>query len=145
MIVGNDPFVIEYNVRLGDPETEVVLPRLKSDLLEEFISVGKQTLSNDELEISSEVASTVMLVSGGYPGSYEKNIEITGADLETDSLIFHAGTTRNNGSLKTNGGRVIAITSYGNNHDEALGKSFQLASSINFEGKYYRKDIGFDL
>ncbi|MCH7534458.1 MAG: phosphoribosylamine--glycine ligase [Bacteroidetes bacterium] len=145
MVVGDDPFVIEYNVRLGDPETEVVLPRIKSYLLALFKSVGEGVIDEEEVEVVSETATTVMLVSGGYPGDYEKNIEITGAEQEGNSLIFHAGTRRDNGSLLTNGGRVIAITSYGANHTDALEKSYLVASTINFEAKYYRKDIGFDL
>ncbi|NQY67458.1 MAG: phosphoribosylamine--glycine ligase [Flavobacteriales bacterium] len=146
MIVENDPFVIEYNVRLGDPETEVVLPRIKSDLLKLFIEVGEGKLDDVELEIISDSATTVMLVSGGYPGSYEKGIEIIGVDNDAaKSLIFHAGTKKDNGRLLTNGGRVIAVTSLGSNHDVALKESFHVSEKISFEGKYFRKDIGFDL
>ena len=145
MIVDNEPFVIEYNVRLGDPETEVVLPRIKSDLLETFKQVGEGTLDNEPLEIIEESATTIMLVAGGYPGSYQKGKEITGADNGGESIVFHAGTKADNGSLVTNGGRIIAITSLGKNHSEALEKSYKVASTINFEAKYFRKDIGFDL
>jgi len=145
MVENGNPKVIEYNVRMGDPETEVVIPRIKSDLLNLFRGIGNGSFSEVDFNISEEVATTVMLVSGGYPGSYEKGKEITGFNEIEDSVIFHAGTKNSNDRILTNGGRVLAITSFGNNIDEALNKSFTNAEKINFEGKYYRKDIGFDL
>ena len=145
MVENGNPKVIEYNVRMGDPETEVVIPRIKSDLLNLFRGVGNGSFSEVDFNISEEVATTVMLVSGGYPGSYEKGKEMTGFNEVEDSVIFHAGTKNSNDRILTNGGRVLAITSFGNNIDEALNKSFTNAEKINFEGKYYRKDIGFDL
>ena len=145
MVENGNPKVIEYNVRMGDPETEVVIPRIKSDLLNLFRGIGNGSFSEVDFNISEEVATTVMLVSGGYPGSYEKGKEMTGFNEVKDSVIFHAGTKNSNDRILTNGGRVLAITSFGNNIDEALNKSFTNAEKINFEGKYYRKDIGFDL
>ncbi len=145
MKVGNDPFVIEYNVRMGDPETEVVLPRIKSDFLELMTAVADKKLDQFQLELDERTVTTVMLVSGGYPEAYEKGKTITGINQVTDSLVFHAGTTDNNNELVTNGGRVIAVSSYGDNLNSALKKSFSNAEKIQFEGKYYRKDIGFDL
>ena len=145
MVENGNPKVIEYNVRMGDPETEVVIPRIKSDLLNLFRGIGNGSFSEVDFNISEEVATTVMLVSGGYPGSYEKGKEMTGFNEIEDSVIFHAGTKNSNDRILTNGGRVLAITSFGNNIDEALNKSFTNAEKINFEGKYYRKDIGFDL
>lgn len=143
--VGDDPFVIEYNVRMGDPETEVVMPRIKSDVVELFVSLAKQELDQVELEIDSRTATTVMLVSGGYPEDYEKGKVITGFDKVDDSIVFHAGTTMKNNEIVTNGGRVLAVTSYGNNYEEALKKSYQNIDKLNFDKIYYRKDIGFDL
>lgn len=145
MKVGNDPFVIEYNVRMGDPETEVVLPRIKSDFLELMVSVADKKLDQFELELDNRTVSTVMLVSGGYPEAYAKGKTITGIDQVSDSIVFHAGTTGKNNEVVTNGGRVIAVSSYGDNLENALTKSFSNAEKIQFEGKYYRKDIGFDL
>ena len=145
MVENGNPKVIEYNVRMGDPETEVVIPRIKSDLLNLFRGIGNGSFSEVDFNISEEVATTVMLVSGGYPGSYEKGKEMTGFNEVEDSVIFHAGTKNSNDRILTNGGRVLTITSFGNNIDEALNKSFTNAEKINFEGKYYRKDIGFDL
>ena len=145
MKVDNDPFVIEYNVRMGDPETEVVLPRIKSDFLELMTAVADKKLNQFQLELDERTVTTVMLVSGGYPEAYEKGKTITGINQVTDSLVFHAGTTDNNNELVTNGGRVIAVSSYGDNLNSALKKSFSNADKIQFEGKYYRKDIGFDL
>jgi len=143
--VDNEPFVIEYNVRLGDPETEVVVPRIKSDLLELLIHAGKGTLNQSILEIDSRAASTIMLVSGGYPGEYENGKKISNLNLVIDSLLFHAGTKTENSEIVTNGGRVLAITSYGKTIFDALEKSLKNAKIIEFSGKYFRKDIGFDL
>ena len=143
--VKGEPKVIEYNVRMGDPETEVVIPRIKSDLLNLLKGIGDGTFSEIDLNICEEVATTVMLVSGGYPETYEKGKEITGMGKVDESIVFHAGTKNDNGTVKTNGGRVIALTSFGETMEEALEKSFDSAEKISFEGKYYRKDIGFDL
>ena len=143
--VKGEPKVIEYNVRMGDPETEVVIPRIKSDLLNLLKGIGDGTFSEIDLEITEGAAATVMLVSGGYPEAYKKGEEITGIEKVEDSIVFHAGTKNNNGTVKTNGGRVIALTSFGETMEEALEKSFVSADKISFEGKYYRKDIGFDL
>ena len=143
--VGSEPKVIEYNVRMGDPETEVVIPRIKSDFLNLLKGIKDGTFSEKDLEINEDVASTVMLVSKGYPEKYEKGFEITGFNDCDDSIIFHAGAKNKNGSVVTNGGRVMAITSFGQNMDLALAKSYKNAEKINFKGKTYRKDIGFDL
>jgi len=143
--VNNEPFVIEYNVRLGDPETEVVVPRIKSDLLDLLIHAGKGTLDQSILEIDSRAASTIMLVSGGYPGEYTNGKKISNLNLINDSLIFHAGTKTENEVTFTNGGRVLAITSYGKTIFDALNISLKNAKIADFSGKYYRKDIGFDL
>ncbi|MCA0131308.1 phosphoribosylamine--glycine ligase [Winogradskyella alexanderae] len=143
--VGDEPKVIEYNVRMGDPETEVVFPRLKTDIVEIFTAISKQTLSDIKLEIDSRAATTVMLVSGGYPEAYEKGKEIYGLDEIEDSLVFHAGAQRQNDRIVTTGGRVLAVTSYGNTYREAIKKSYQNINKICFDKMYYRKDIGFDL
>ena len=143
--VGDDPKVIEYNVRMGDPETEVVLPRIKNDLVEVLQAVAQQSLSKIDLQLDDRTATTVMTVSGGYPGSYEKGKEIKGIDAIKDSLVFHAGTTLKDGIVVTNGGRVMAITSFGNDFKSALSKSYQNVEKLSFEGMNYRKDLGFDL
>jgi phosphoribosylamine--glycine ligase len=143
--VGDDPKVIEYNVRMGDPETEVVLPRIKNDLVELLQAVANQTLSNIDLKLDDRTATTVMTVSGGYPGTYEKGKEIKGIKSIEDSLVFHAGTTIKNGKVVTNGGRVMAITSFGSDFKSALSKSYQNVEKLSFEGMNYRKDLGFDL
>ncbi len=145
MKIDNDPFVIEYNVRMGDPETEVILPRIKSDFLDLMCAVADKKLDQFQLELDSRTVSTVMLVSGGYPENYEKGKTISGLDDIKNSLVFHAGTTHNDTNVVTNGGRVIAVSSYGDNLNQALEKSFKNAEKIQYEGKYYRKDIGFDL
>lgn len=145
MKVGNDPYVIEYNVRMGDPEAEVVLPRIQNDMVSLFEAVANQTLDTMALEVEPRTAATVMLVSGGYPEAYEKGKEITGLGALNESLVFHAGTTLKNGKLLTNGGRVLAITSYGANFRSALTTSYQNIKKIHFDGMYYRNDIGFDL
>jgi len=143
--VKNEPFVIEYNVRMGDPETEVVLPRIKTDLLDLFLSLEKQELDKVQLEINPKSTATVVLVSGGYPEDYQKGKEVFGLENSTDSIVFHAGTKQENGKIFTNGGRVFAITSFGNNFQEALRTSYKSIEKIHFENIYYRKDIGFDL
>jgi len=143
--VGNEPKVIEYNVRMGDPETEVVIPRLKSDLVEVLSAMANGTLDQIDLQIDERTATTVMAVSGGYPEAYEKGKEITGTEDVVDSIVFHAGTKVSNGKVVTNGGRVIAITSFGKDFREALQQSYQNMEKLHFDGMYYRKDLGFDL
>ncbi len=145
MNMNGNPKVIEYNVRMGDPETEAVIPRIKSDLLDLFEGVGNGTLHEKTFEVDTRFATTVMLVAGGYPEEYEKGNEITGFDKVVDSIAFHAGTKKEGNKIVTNGGRVIAITSFGDTMEEALKKSFANAERINYKGKYYRKDIGNDL
>ena len=142
--VKGEPKVIEYNVRMGDPETEVVIPRINSDLLHLLKGIYDGTFSENDLEITDEVATTIMLVSKGYPETYETGKLISGLESVTDSIVFQAGT-KNDGDIKTNGGRVIALTSFAETIELALEKSFESAKKISFEGKYYRKDIGFDL
>jgi phosphoribosylamine---glycine ligase len=139
----DQPYIIEYNCRMGDPETEIVLPRLKNDLGEMLLKCGQGKLNEVEVEHIAEVGATVVVVSGGYPEAYEKGKEITLPE-SSDSIIFHAGTTLKDGKLLTNGGRVLAITSFGSNLQEAVEKSKQTALSIQFEGKYFRKDIGYE-
>lgn len=144
--VGNDPFVIEYNCRMGDPETEVVMPRLASDLVELLLAADNGTLQNVKVEQDPRVACTVMAVSGGYPGDYQKGIAISGLDLPmpADSLLFHAGTGIRNGLTVTSGGRVLCVSSYGNSISDAVSKSKQALEKISFDGMYYRKDIGYE-
>lgn len=143
--VKNEPIVIEYNVRMGDPETEVVIPRLKSDLVALFQAVANQTLDKIELEIDARSATTIMVVSGGYPEDYEKGKVISGIENVTDSIVFHAGTKSENGQVLSNGGRVLAVTSYGDDFQQAIKKSYQNIDQLNFDKMYFRKDIGFDL
>ena len=145
MKVGDDPFVIEYNVRMGDPETEVVIPRIESDLVEVFQAVGNKTLDTIEFKVTDKSVCTVMAVSGGYPESYEKGKEIIGLDSITDSIAFHAGTKSSEGKVLTSGGRVIAMSSFGDTKKEALEKSYASLSKLTFDNMYYRTDIGFDL
>jgi len=143
--VGDEPFVIEYNVRMGDPETEVVLPRIKTDLVHLLKGTFQQKLDTISLELDERAATTVMLVSGGYPEAYEKGKEITGTETIENSIVFHAGTSVKEGKLVTNGGRVIAITSLDEDYKNALKKSYQNIEKISFDKMYFRKDIGFDL
>lgn len=143
--VGDEPKVIEYNVRMGDPETEVVIPRIKNDLVEVFEAVANQSLDSIDLEIDERAATTVMAVSGGYPEVYGKGMEITGFDNIEDAVVFHAGTELKEGRVLTNGGRVLAVTAYGSNYKEALKKSYKNMEKLHFNKMYYRKDLGFDL
>ncbi len=145
MNVDGDPYVIEYNVRMGDPESEVVIPRIKSDLVDLFRAVASGELKSKSLDVDSRTATTVMLVSGGYPGSYEKGKEITGFDKVQNCILFHAGTKHDGEDIVTNGGRVIAVTAFGSDKNEALKVSYRNAGLIDFDKKYYRSDIGFDL
>jgi len=144
--VNGNPYVIEYNVRMGDPETESVIPRLETDLLDLFSAAAAKKLSTINVQFSSKTAASIMLVSGGYPENYEKGKVITGLETVEDCLVFHAGTKQNErGEILTNGGRVLALTAFGHTMEEALSKAYLEANKINFEGKYYRTDIGFDL
>ncbi|AEE19185.1 phosphoribosylamine--glycine ligase [Dokdonia sp. 4H-3-7-5] len=143
--VGDEPKVIEYNVRMGDPETEVVLPRIQSDLVSLFKAVDNQTLDKQEFKVDARSAATVMLVSGGYPEAYEKGKVITGLEKIEGSIAFHAGTTEKDGAVVTNGGRVIAITSFHEDYREAIKKSYQNIEKLHFDRMNYRTDIGFDL
>ena len=144
--VEGEPFVIEYNVRMGDPEAESVIPRIKSDLLKLFIGVGNGTLDKEQVETDPRYATAIMLVSGGYPGDYDKGKIVDGLDEVEGSIIFHAGTKADDdGNVVTNGGRVIAVTSFSDSLEDALRQSYVNASAISFEGKYYRRDLGADL
>lgn len=147
MKVGEEPYVVEYNVRLGDPETEVVLPRIQSDLVELLELTAKSQLDKAQLDINLQTASTVMLVSGGYPRSYAKGKTIKGLEniSETEAIVFHAGTKTSGDEILTNGGRVVAVTAIGSNPKQALEKSYQEIKKLCFEDMYFRKDIGFDL
>lgn len=140
-----EPMVIEYNVRMGDPETEAVMLRIKSDFVELLVGAATGTLSEKTIEIDQRAAVTVMLVSGGYPGPYQKGKIISGLEKVANSLVFHAGTTLKDGHVVTDGGRVLSVSSYGDHMKTALAQSYQNAAKINFEGVYYRKDLGFDL
>lgn len=143
--VKGEPKVIEYNVRMGDPETEVVIPRLKSDLVALFNAVEEGQLGEFELETDPRTAATIMLVSGGYPEDYEKGKVISGLEKVDGSIVFHAGTGLSGSDIMSNGGRVLAVTSYGNDFEEAIKKSYQNIAELHFDKMYYRKDIGFDL
>ena len=143
--VGEDPYVIEYNVRMGDPETEVVFPRIKNDLLDLFNSMGSTEFEDIKLQIDDRHAATIIMVSGGYPLDYEKNKIISGLTEETDSLIFHAGTKKVDDNFLTNGGRVIAVTSLSENYKDAVKSSYDQIKKISFDQAYFRHDIGFDL
>jgi phosphoribosylamine--glycine ligase len=143
--VKGEPIVIEYNVRMGDPETEVVVPRLKTDLVELFLAVANEKLDQIALEVDERSATTIMVVSGGYPEEFEKGKVITGLEKITDSIVFHAGTKLENNQVLSNGGRVLTVTSYGDNFEEAIKKSYQNIAKLNFDKMYFRKDIGNDL
>ena len=145
IVVNNEPMVIEYNVRMGDPETEAVLPRVNTDLMEIFVAIKDQTLNQIDIEISPETATTVVLVSGGYPGPYEKGHPIKGLESVENALVFHAGAKNDGDKIVTSGGRVVAVTAFGNDHKAALSKSYQAISKITFQGMNYRRDLGFDL
>ena len=143
--VKGEPYVIEYNCRMGDPETEVVIPRLKSDILDLFEGIATNTLSERDIQFFDQSAATVMMVSGGYPEKYASGKSIYGLNSVIDSLVFHAGTSADGPSINTAGGRVLAVTSYGKNIESALAKSYENIQKISFDNAYYRKDIGFDL
>lgn len=145
MNVNGDPYVIEYNCRMGDPETEVVFPRIENDIVEVFTAVAKKELHTIQLKEDQRTAVTVMMVSGGYPGNYEKGFEIIGLDKISESTVYHAGTATSDNKIVTSGGRVLAITSLDNDLQQALNKSYAAAKTIHFDYEYYRKDIGQDL
>jgi phosphoribosylamine---glycine ligase len=144
MNVDGEPYVIEYNCRMGDPETEIVLPRIKTDLVELLVAVGQGTLKEKQIEIDERAAATVIVASGGYPEDYEKGKEITGLDAVADSIVFHAGTKQDGDKVVSNGGRVLAVTSFGKDIHEAVAKSNAAIEKIDFEGMYYRRDIGYE-
>jgi phosphoribosylamine--glycine ligase len=143
--VKGEPIVIEYNVRMGDPETEVVIPRLKTDLVELFLAIANEKLDQIALEVDERSATTIMVVSGGYPEEFEKGKVISGLENITDSIVFHAGTKLENNQVVSNGGRVLTVTSYGDNFEEAIKKSYQNIAKLNFDKMYFRRDIGNDL
>jgi phosphoribosylamine--glycine ligase len=143
--VKGEPIVIEYNVRMGDPETEVVIPRLKTDLVELFLAVANEKLDQIALEVDQRSATTIMVVSGGYPEEFEKGKVISGLENITDSIVFHAGTKLENNQVVSNGGRVLTVTSYGDNFEEAIKKSYQNIAKLQFDKMYFRRDIGNDL
>ena len=144
--MGDQPYVIEYNCRMGDPETEVVIPRLKNDLVELFVATSKKELDKIIIECDDRYACTVMAVSGGYPGEFEKGYEIEGLEnhIDRDSLIFHSGTKRAYDAVLTNGGRVLCVTSFGDSVMEAVNKSKEVLEGITYENMYYRRDIGYE-
>jgi phosphoribosylamine--glycine ligase len=144
--VGDDPFVIEYNCRFGDPETEVVIPRLKNDLVELFLATANQKLDTIKIETDRRFVTTIVAVSGGYPGHFEKGYEITGLPVngETETVVFHAGTRKADDLVITNGGRVLCVTSYGNSIQDAASRSKEVLHRISFEDIYYRTDIGYE-
>ena len=139
------PKVVEFNVRMGDPETEAVLTRIDSDLVDLFVALGNKELDKFEIQINDKFATTVVLVAGGYPEAYEKGAEITGLGDTKDSVVFHAGTKLENGKVVTNGGRVLAVSSYGKDLNEALKKSYVNTAILDYDKKYFRSDLGFDL
>jgi phosphoribosylamine--glycine ligase len=143
--VKGEPIVIEYNVRMGDPETEVVIPRLKTDLVELFLAVANEKLDQIALEVDERSATTIMVVSGGYPEEFEKGKLISGLENISDSIVFHAGTKLENNQVLSNGGRVLTVTSYGENFEKAIKKSYQNIAKLNFDKMYFRRDIGNDL
>ncbi len=145
MNVAGNPYVVEYNVRMGDPEAEAVIPRIKTDLMELFVAAGTSNLKKRSISIDERALASVMLVSEGYPGKYRKGLPVSGLENGGESIIFHAGTKYDNGKIVTNGGRVMAVSSFGNNLKEALDKCYKTAGKIDFEGKYFRRDIGRDL
>ncbi|MBN2612389.1 MAG: phosphoribosylamine--glycine ligase [Bacteroidales bacterium] len=145
MNCNGEPYVIEYNVRMGDPESEVVIPRIKSDIVDLLEGVAEKNLGSKKIETTDDTVTTVMLVSGGYPGDYEKGIAIENIKNTSNCIVFHAGTKMSGNTLVTNGGRVLSVSAYGKNHREALEKCYQNAAIISFQKMYFRKDIGFDL
>ncbi len=145
MNIEGNPFVIEYNVRMGDPESQVVIPRIKNDFLELLISVADKNLNTKTIELDERTVTTIVLVSKGYPENYEKGKVISNISEKNNTIIFHAGTKIDNDSILTNGGRVMAVSAFGKNIESALNKSYETAKNIKFEGKFFRKDIGFDL
>jgi phosphoribosylamine--glycine ligase len=144
--VGDEPYVIEYNCRMGDPETEVVIPRLRNDLVDLFTAVAQGVLDGVRIDADPRSAATVVLVSGGYPGLFEKGKEIEGLDIlnEDDVMVFHAGTAMHDGALVTSGGRVLAVTAYGKDVPSAVRRSLKIIEFIDYEGKYHRRDIGYE-